>query len=256
MGRTQEVAAIVVGQTDYGESDRILRLVTPGRGRVSAMARGARKSKKRFGGALDLGNRVDLTLASGRGKLAVVAQANLVRGTGHVRDSLEALALLPYLCEWVNALAQADRPEPKLFGVLDVALAVLDAVTAPPTPVFRWGLEAKALTFAGLTPVLTVCASCGESLEPADRRGGSLCPPAVYQPSAGGVLHPDCGAGIELSPGWWYQVEHARRTPLADLVDVPPVGVLGTWALHSHLEWHTGRGLRSQTLLAEFGRPV
>jgi DNA repair protein RecO (recombination protein O) len=246
MGRSEQVAAIVVGHTDYGESDRILRLVTLERGRISVMARGARKSKKRFAGRLDLGNRVDLTLTVGRGKLAFVSQADLVRGTGHVRESLESLALLPYLCEWVEALAQADHPEPKLFGVLDVALAVLDAVTAPPTPVFRWGLEGKALTFAGLTPVLTACAICGEPLD------GT----AVYQPSAGGILHPDCGAGIEIAPGWWTQVEHARRTPLADLVDMEPVGVLGTWALHSHLEWHLGRGLRSQKLLAELGGPA
>jgi DNA repair protein RecO (recombination protein O) len=245
MGGLQQVAAIVVGHTDYGESDRILRLVTPERGRLSVMARGARKSKKRFAGTLDLGNRVDLTLAAGRGKLAVVTQADLVRGTGHVRDSLEGLALLPYLCEWVEALAQSDHLEPKLFGVLDVALAVLDAVTAPPTAVFRWGLESKALTFAGLTPVLTACVVCGEALDDA----------AVYQPSAGGVLHPDCGAGIELDPGWWRQAEHARRTPLSDLVDTEPAGILGTWALHSHLEWHTGRGLRSQKLLAELGGP-
>ncbi len=243
MGRSQQVAAIVVGHTDYGESDRILRLVTPERGRVSAMARGARKSKKRFGGTLDLGNRVDLILTTGRGKLPLITQSDLVRGTGHVRDSLEGLALLPYLCEWVEALSQADHLEPKLFGVLDVALAVLDAATAPPTPVFRWGLEAKALTFAGLTPVLTACAACGEALEDA----------AIYQPSAGGVLHPDCGDGIELTPGWWAQVEHARRTPLAELVDIEPVGVLGNWALHSHLEWHLGRGLRSQKMLVELG---
>jgi DNA repair protein RecO (recombination protein O) len=245
MGGSQLVSAIVVGHTDYGESDRILRLVTPERGRVSALARGARKSKKRFGGTLDLGNRVDLTLTAGRGKLPLVTQSDLVRGTGHVRDSLEGLALLPYLCEWVSALAQVDHPEPKLFGVLDVALAVLDAATAPPTAVFRWGLEAKALTFAGLTPVLTACAACSEPLDD----------PAVYQPSAGGVLHLDCGVGIDLSPGWWTQAEHARRTPLADLVDTNPVGILGTWALHSHLEWHTGRGLRSQKLLAELGGP-
>ena len=216
MGRTERVSAILVGHTDYGESDRIVRLLTPERGKISAMARGARKSKKRYGGALDLGNRIEMMLVSGRGKLPLAGETRLVRGTGHLRDDLGRLALLHYVCEWVDSLARENHPEPKLFGVLDVALAVLEASTEMPSPVFRWGLEAKALTFAGLTPVLMQCASCGRPLDNE----------AVYLASAGGVLHPDCGFGVALAPGWWDQV-------------------------HGHLEWHLGRSLKSRALLME-----
>ena len=62
-----EVLGIVVGHVDYGEADRIVHLLTPEQGRVAAMARGARKSRKRFGGALDLGNRIRTHISRGKG---------------------------------------------------------------------------------------------------------------------------------------------------------------------------------------------
>ena len=238
---TRSVSAIVIGQTDYGEADRIVKLLTPGSGRISVMARGARRSKKRFGGSLDLGNRVEVQLTAGRGKLAVLTECALVRGHAHVRKDLGLLALLNYACEWVGALAREEHAEPKLFGLLEVALTVLDASTQMPGVFFRWGLEAKALTFAGLTPALTGCTACARELEEE----------ACYSVQAGGLLHPECGSGRFVSRAWWEQVEAARRTPLAELVDQDSAERAGRWVLYDHLEWHLGRGLRSRSMLAQ-----
>jgi len=235
------ISAIVIGQTDYAEADRIVRLLTAESGRISVMARGARKSRKRFGGTLDLGNRVDMEIFSGRGSLSVLGECMLVRGHGHVRGDLDRLALLNYACEWMGSLAREEYAEPKLFGLLEVALAVLDAATAVPKRVFRWGLEAKALTFAGLTPVLVSCTACRRPLEDT----------ACYSPEAGGLLHQECGAGRVVSRAWWEQVELARRTPLAELVDLQPASGSDAWILHDHLHWHLGHPLRSRTMLAQ-----
>ncbi|MEE2751098.1 MAG: DNA repair protein RecO [Myxococcota bacterium] len=238
---TRSVSAIVIGQTDYGEADRIVKLLTPDSGRISVMARGARRSKKRFGGTLDLGNRVEMQLVAGRGRLSVLSECTLLRGHAHVRNDLGCLALLNYACEWVGALAREEHAEPKLFGLLEVALAVLDASVRMPSATFRWGLEAKALTFAGLTPALEGCTACARELEDE----------ACYSAQAGGLLHPECGTGRTVSRTWWEQVERARRTPLAELVDQPVADRVGLWVLHDHLEWHLGRGLRSRSMLAQ-----
>ncbi len=237
----RSVSAIVIGQTDYGEADRIVRLLTPDSGRISVMARGARRSKKRFGGSLDLGNRVEAELVAGRGRLSVLSDCTLVRGHAHVRGDLGCLSLLNYACEWVGSLAREEHAEPKLFGLLEVALAVLNASTCMPSVAFRWGLEAKALTFAGLTPVLVGCTACSRELEDT----------ACYSAQSGGLLHPECGTGRSVSRAWWEQVESARRTPLAELVDRANIDRTGTWILHDHLEWHLGRGLRSRAMLAQ-----
>ena len=240
MAKDRTRIAIVLGHVDYGEADRIVRLLTAEEGRISAMARGARRSKKRFAGMLDLGNKVKLELRAGRGRLPVITEVGLEDGHPHLRSDLMRITQLAYFCEWVGALAREEHPEPKLFGLLNVALLVLNAATHSPTDVYRWGFESKALTFAGLAPGLQTCMSCMERLEDDELR---------YSASVGGVVHAHCGSGAVLSRAWCEQVEWARRTPLVELVDTPPV-VGPAWALHDHLAWHVGHDLKSQRLMA------
>ena len=234
----RELPAIVLGGVDYGEADRIVQLLTPERGRLAALARGARKSRKRFAGALDLGNRITALLRPGRGELWHLQGAHLEHGHPHLRQDLDRIALAAYACELVAALAPVDQPALKLFGLLEVALLVLDAATAPPADSFRVGLEAKALTFAGLAPNLRACDSCELPLSE----------PLVYSPSAGSLRHAHCGGGRPLSLELAQAMERARRTPLAELVDLTlPEG--DPWLLYEHLQWHQGKPLKSRELL-------
>jgi len=236
--------AIVVGSLAYGESDRIVRLLMPTRGRVSALARGARGSRRRFQGAVDLGNRIDVEVRKGRGELWSLGSVTLVDARLHVRADHPRLALLAYLCEVAGALATEEHAEPTLFGLLDTALTVLDHATAMPTPAFRIGFEAKALTFAGFAPSLQVCVVCGRPLEG----------PLLLRPD-GAAMHADCpGTGIAVSAAWVADVELCRRTPLRDLVDrVLPSGP--AWALSHAIEAHTERGLKSRAFLQQSEEP-
>jgi DNA repair protein RecO (recombination protein O) len=236
-----EQTGIVIGHVDYRDSDRIVRLLTPDNGHISALARGARKSRKRFQGSLDMGNRVKIEVRPGRGELWSVKSALLDRALVTVRQDLLMLAQAAYACELVGALAQKGRPEPKLYGLLDTALLVLEASSGPPTPLFRMALEAKALTFAGVAPCLDRCSVCHEPLTDE---------PLVYDPSPGGVLHARCGAGVEVTARWAEAIEGARRARLSELVDSPaPAGP--RWLFHDHLTWQLGGALKSMRLLAD-----
>jgi DNA repair protein RecO (recombination protein O) len=240
MAKRRSVEGIVLGHVNYGEADRIVRFLTAEEGRIAAMARGARRSKKRFAGMLDLGNRVSLQLTSGKGRLPVITEVNLVQGHPHLRKDLDRISQMTYACELVGALAREAHAERKLFGLLNVMLVLLDAAIVPPSPVFRWGFEAKALTFAGLAPGLRKCMVCEGPFEDEGLR---------YSPAAGGIVHAHCGSGAVVDQAWAEQVEFARRTPLAELMDATPVpGPM--WAIHDHLGWHIGHSLKSQALLA------
>lgn len=236
------MTAVVVGRHDYGEADRIVRLLSPTHGKVAALARRARRGGRRYDGALEVGNRVQATLRRGRGELWHLVQMKLLDGRLHVRNDLVNLALLAYACELSGELARPDHAEPRLFGLLEMALVVLDAVTAPPSEAFRLGLESKALSFAGFTPSLTRCAVCGEGW---DAPGTSEL---RYAPGAGGVVHLECHAGAPVSAAWAQAVEGARRTPLRGLVDAPlPPGP--RWALADQIAWQLGRPLKSRGVL-------
>lgn len=238
-----EVEAILVGQSDYRESDRIVKLLCAEHGLISAVARSARASRRRFGGSLDPGNRLSAILKRGRGELWHLDEVTLLDGRTHSRSDLDRLTLLAYACEAVAALARTDFAEPQLFGLLQVAGLLIDSAPTAPGAMFRMALEAKALTFAGLTPGLVRCIECTEPL----RTSG----PWTFDPTRGGALHGRCDriGGRPISLRWLDTVEGGRRTPLKELITArAPSGP--SWALAEIIEAHTGQPLRSRSVLA------
>lgn len=234
------VSAIVVGHTDYGDSDRIVRLLCPEHGRLSVLARGARGSRKRFAGAFDLGNRVELLIRQGNGTLWHCDEATLLEGRVSLHTDLDRLSLLAYLCELAAALAREHHAEPRLFGLLDTAITLLDGMTGAPGSAWRVGFEAKALTFAGLAPSLDRCTACGLPPEA----------PMIFDPGAGGAVHQHCGGagGHLISLDWLAAVGRARKSPLRDLLDLDlPPGP--PWALAESVEAWQGRALRARSVL-------
>ena len=232
--------AIVVGLQDHKEADRIVRLLIPENGRITALARSAKRSTKRFGGALDIGNKLEATLRPPKNSSGWwgLDSANLEDGRPHIRSDLERLSLLAYCTEVCGQLARESHPEPKLFGLLDMALSLLDAMTEPPSTAFRLGLETKALTFAGVGPELRTCVACGNPIDD----------PATLSPQ--GASHLGCGLpGTRAPTDWLFAVESCRRTPLRETIDKTiPEGPI--WAFAEAIEAHLGRRLRSRSILA------
>lgn len=238
---TLEREGIVVGRHDFAEADRIVRLLTPDQGRVGVLARGARQERSRWA-VLDLGSRVRVRTRPGKGDLEPLVEVEVLDARVHLRSGLGRLALAVYACELCGALAREDHGEPRLFGLLETALLLLDATDADPGPAFRAALEAKALTFAGVAPVLDRCVACAEPIEPR----------MAFSPGAGGLVHPRCAPAGELFPdvpaAHAAALEAARRAPLRDVLDAPlPPGPPGL--LYACVAAHLGRPLPSHAVL-------
>ena len=75
--KTIRTKAIVLRRTNYGEYDRILQLITPEYGKVSAIAKGVRKEKSRLAGGVELFGRSDVTISLGKGELGILTGARL-----------------------------------------------------------------------------------------------------------------------------------------------------------------------------------
>lgn len=237
MALTDPIEAVVVGHVDIGESSRILRLLTGPEGRIAAMARQARSSRKRYAGLLELGNRLRVRRTRGRGELPNLGEVSLISAPVRARADLLRLAQLAYGVEVCAALAPEHHEAHKLFTLLVHWLDLLEGDEAP-GPASREALEAKALTFAGLTPALYRCAACGERLDE----------PAVWAPGAGGATHARCSGGSPIPLETVARMEVLRRTPLADTPGLPgPAG----WWLGDFLQHHLGRALTARSLLAE-----
>lgn len=116
--------AIVLRRTNYGESDRILNLLTP-KGKVSALARGVRKEKSRLAGGIELFAVADIVVHQGRGSLGTLTSARTLRFYHKILSDLPRLELASSCLKQLDRAAdQADNPE--FFSLLDQILAGLN----------------------------------------------------------------------------------------------------------------------------------
>ena len=242
--------ALVLRAFKLGETSKLVVLMTRERGKLRAVARGARGARSRYHSSLELLSEVRVTLYGRQGaELYRLGGCELLHSafrTG-ARDLDTALAL-GYFAELIEAFSPEGEAEDAPYRL---ALAVVRAAEAGlPNSVLCRYLEAWLLRLHGLYPPLDRCAGCGGGLP-----SGRLC---YHHPTHGFV----CGAcgpatGPVLSgPLRGFLETTFSRPPDAMPARLPPEAeVLESFhksMIHRHLE----RDLRSQRVLDEVAREV
>jgi DNA repair protein RecO (recombination protein O) len=204
--------AVVLRSMRYGEADRILHLYTPDRGRLSAIAKGVRRSRSRFGGRLEPYFRLRLVLYQGRSELLTVTSAETLDGHPRLREHSAALDGASRACDAVTRLFGDGEPHSGVYHLLAKQLALLDAQPARATLANALAFRLKLLLAAGFAPQLAACASCGESEHLAGFSG-----------AAGGVVCSACEASaFALGQDAHDFLVAALGRPLAEAPDAPP----------------------------------
>ena len=88
--KAERTNAIVLRRTDYGESDRILQLITPN-GKRSAIARGVRKPRSKLAGGIELLAESDVLLRAGKGELYILSSARMTKFYQGAMDDYDKL---------------------------------------------------------------------------------------------------------------------------------------------------------------------
>src|SRR5436190_9037965 len=165
MGRTYKTHAIVLRSMRFSEADRILHLYTAERGRIGAIAKGARKTKSRFGARLEPLSHVELMLHEGGGELQTVTGAELVRSHRAAREEPYRLGVGLIAAEAMLRLFGEPEANQRAFGALARFLDLLDeAPVLPARPALdplSLSFQLKLLWLAGYLPHLTSCVECG-----------------------------------------------------------------------------------------------
>ncbi|BDV41704.1 DNA repair protein RecO [Geotalea uraniireducens] len=233
--------AIVLAVMDFRDNDRIVTLCTLPHGKLRGVAKGAKKSVRRFGGALEpfAHLEVELTLREG---LSSLHSADIVTVFPHIREDLLKIGHAGYAVELTDRLLPEAAPVPRLFRLLAAYLEYLDGATASPSD--RRFFEVNLLNILGYRLALDHCGRCGVDLAPtAERRIGA----------AGAVHCPACGrTGRILSPPAVALLEGALRTGRFGVVNfpaslLPEVAPLIDGAIAAHLS----RPLNSLTFLRQ-----
>jgi DNA repair protein RecO (recombination protein O) len=213
-GITVKTEAIVLRSIRYGEADRILHLYSKTRGRLGAIAKGARRPKSRFGGRLEPFFRLDLVLHEGRGELLTVTGVSTVDGYPRLRSSGPALSAGARACDAVLRLLDAAEPNQPAYNLLCSYLALLDDPAEPRGAGLEVALSfrLKLALVAGFAPELASCARCGE----AEHLTG-------FSGAAGGVVCSGCEAGaFELSEGAHRFMVEVLARPLSEAPGAEP----------------------------------
>jgi DNA repair protein RecO (recombination protein O) len=260
--RAERLAAIVLRTVAYADNDAVVHLLVRGRGRVSAFARGARSSRKRFGAALEPFQRIEALLHEREGQeLWMLREATVLEAHAGLRDDLHRIAHAGYASELLHDLTRPSEPADRLFALLDEFLERLAAGAA--TSARLRALELGALDAAGLAPELGGCARCG-----AEVAAGR----AAFDPEAGGLLCSRCAwpGALVLPSAARAALEQLQRRGLAGADS--PVSADGTGRpadarafeeasaraaqpLACFLSYHLGRALRSAGFAAQVGAP-
>jgi DNA repair protein RecO (recombination protein O) len=227
--------AIVLRGIRYGEADRILHLYTPERGRVSAIAKGVRRAKSRFGGRLEPFFRLNLVLYQGKSDLMTVTSAETIAGHPRLRESGAAIDGAARACDAVSRLFGDGEPPAGVYHLLANQLALIDREPERATRATALAFRLKLLLAAGFAPHLASCASCGE---PEHLVG--------FSGAAGGVVCAACEAGsFALSQDGHDFLVSALGRSLAEAPDASPAALAqADRAISETLEHHAHVRLR------------
>jgi DNA repair protein RecO (recombination protein O) len=229
---------IVLRGYPFGESHRVVVILSPNHGKVRTVAKGVRKTKSRFGGRLEPFTHVDVVLYEGT-NLDTITQVSIINAFPHLRNDLDRVLAASTMIEVVDAVAQEGEPSQRLFLLLHRGLAVLD--DGPRHPDLMTSFLLKAADIIGVAPALDACAGCG-------RRDGLT----RFSFSAGGSLCDSCRTpgAYALREGL---VPYLSSVARADLTALPePDGAFTREALgvtKRFVEFHLEREIESLVML-------
>ena len=247
--------ALVLRAVDFGESDRIVHLLVPEAGRLTAIAKGARRSVRRFPGTLDLFNHLRVQIDRRRtASMARLEQATLIEAFTPLRREPARFALACYLLELLDRLAPEGGARADGRRLFAFALGALQTLATPRRidARLRTLLELRALEALGLRPELGSCVRCGTSLQ--DGGGAEV----AFAISDGGPLCERClhdgEPHLRVHRGTLRALDHGLRLDLdrlGRLVMSPQALGESRRILERFQRYHTGVELRSQRFLDE-----
>jgi len=223
--------AIVLRAMPYGESDKIVSFLTETHGKISGIAKGAKRSRKRFANSLEPLSLVELRFQERQhGNLAFLLSAELQSAFKKLTSNLESIAAASYLIEITDRLV-GERDDSRLvFSHLKEGLRLLERNGY--SVLLLTAFELKLLRLVGYEPALNRCGQCAID-RPKDRPAEGW----HFSPADGGVF---C-----------YRCSRSKR-------EILPVGssTLSALAALQEKEQHLSRGISVSSLAAKEIRSI
>lgn len=190
--RSYKSDALVLYSRNLGEADRLITLLTWERGKLTAVARGARKIKSKLAAGVDLFTHGHYQFHRGRSLDLITGQQVWEHFTAF-RDDAGLYPYALFLSEITGRLISGEEPSPPSCDLLLEGWRLLSDKSLPDPALLCRAFELKMMDLAGFCPYLQGCLQCGapEALSFSARRGGLFCERCVesdaFRLSAGTV---------------------------------------------------------------------
>ncbi len=189
----EKTTAIVLKVVEFSESSCVVTLYTRDFGKISALAKGARRLRSPFDGAIDLLSICRIVfLRKSVDSLDLLTEARLLRRFRSASTDLSRLYAGMYVIELVAALTDHADAQPALFDWVVEAIESIDSPsTADASPGLLFRFELTLLSMLGHVPALFECVDCGRPIDDVDQQR----PRVAFGMQAGGVYCEQCRSG-------------------------------------------------------------
>jgi len=157
--------AIVLRRIDFGDYDLIINFFTLNNGKISAIAKSAKKSVKRFSGVLEPFSVLDVVCSSSRGKgLPVLQEAALKQPFSKIRADIVKIAYASYWAELINVWMEDGKKQVQIYQLFQYVLGELDLgyIQQEALSII---FQIRFIKISGFCPDLTRCGNCRIELE-------------------------------------------------------------------------------------------
>lgn len=243
--RTRVTDAFVLRVVDYRDADRIVTLLTADLGKVAALARGARRSRRRFAGSLEPYALVRVEVGLGHGEVGRLVSATVVRPFPRILTELRRMAYAGAATELVREVTPAREPDARVFHTVERFFELMDEVGQAREERLL-AFQIRLLSLAGFAPALSTCGRCGKRAAEGQA--------ALFDPASGSVVCRSCGgAPLKLSGGTRARMVAAVGSDWDSVDPEWPPGELADVrsAVSGLLEHHLGRRLRGGELVSQ-----
>lgn len=179
---------------DHGDYDLIITFLTLARGKVSVIAKSAKKSVKRFAGILEPFYVLEVVCRTGRGRgLPVLQEAVLKEPFSRIRTDIKKTAYASYWAELINKWMEEGERNVALFKLFEHVLGELDRGHTPDEALSIL-FQIRFMTISGHSPNLRQCSNC--KMATANMRANRL----IFDIARGGLICERCASGPSRHP--------------------------------------------------------
>ena len=244
--------AILLRRLDYGDFDVIVTFFTLKSGKMTLIAKSAKKSTKRFAGILELFSILDLVASPGRGKgMPVLQEATLKQPFSGIRADFKKTAYASYWAELIYNWMEDNYQQVDLYTLFAHVLSELDdgQTTGAALNIL---FQMRFLNLSGLRPHLTACSLCHKELN--DMQQTKI----ILDLKGGGIVCGSCSSRstsrISIARGTIKQLLWVESGDLAKATRMkfsPAAIKESTHFLEEFATYHLGRQPRSLKFLRQ-----